>query len=122
MHMRYSVAAMIACCLTVLALGCSSSEKTYYAIERAGIVLGYMEVSSTPGDSTTGEPTIERGKMISRLTLLGKGVDVVVEGERGVDPRTGRSLYFDLEDSTGDMIAGATCAFNEDTLARSPSR
>jgi hypothetical protein len=75
-----------------------------------------MEVSATPGDSATGEPIVERGKMVNRLTLLGRDMDVVVDGERGVDPRTGRTLYFAINVSTGDVLAGATCTFAGDTL------
>ena len=41
----------------------------------------------------TGKLTVEHAKMINRLTLLGEGLDVTVEGERGVDQsRTGLSM------------------------------
>jgi len=43
-------------------------------------------------------------------------MDVTVEGERAVDPATGRTLYFDMEVSTGTVIAGAICEFDGDTL------
>lgn len=114
--MRYA-AVVLFCCLPLVALGCSTPEKTYYEIERGGVVLGYLELwTSSPGDSATGEPTIERGKMVSRLTLLGHGLDLTIEGERSVDPATGESRYIDTRVRTREMTTGATCAFSGDTL------
>lgn len=111
---------VLACGVALFALGCSNGDETYYAIERAGVVLGYVAISVAPGDSTTGEPTVEHTKLMNRLTLLGKGVDVIIESERGVDPRTGKTLFIDMEAHTGEVVAGATCAFDGDTARYTP--
>jgi hypothetical protein len=103
--------------LAILAAGCSTHDKTYYAVERSGVVLGYLEAWTIPGDSATGEPTIERGKMVNRLTLLGRGMDITVEGERRADPVTGSTLHHDMTVSTGEMKTGATCVFAGDTVS-----
>jgi hypothetical protein len=108
-------------CAGLLAISCSSPEKTYYAIEKSGVTLGYVEAWTTPGDSASGEPTVVRGRMLNRLTLLGRGVDVRVDGERHEDPVTGRTIYNEITVTSAGTETGSVCRFSGDTLYYTPT-
>jgi len=107
---------VMAHCSLALLCACSGGEKVYYAIERSGVVLGYLETEVSPGDSLAGTPTIVHSRMRNRLTLLGQNMDVVVEAERHAEVTTDRTLSMEFEVRTGRAIAGARCTFAADTL------
>ena len=48
---------LLICFLTFLTVGCSQKEKTYYAIEISGNLVGYSETTATL-DKDSGNPTI----------------------------------------------------------------
>lgn len=108
--------AAIALGLALLVSACDSPEKTCYAIEDAGVVLGYLELWTEPYDSAAGEPVVSRGHMLNRLTLLGKGMDVEVFGEERADPATGDVFQIVTRVITGSARVEASCAFSGDTL------
>jgi hypothetical protein len=115
MH-RYAAPVLLTGILALSAFSCSSPEKTWYEVEHSGVVLGYLTTWTEPHDSTSGEPIVNRGRMIERLTLLGQNMDVTVNGEERLDPATGRVIYTDMWVNTGPTLAGATCVFEGDTL------
>jgi hypothetical protein len=119
--MRHAIAAAALAVLTVLGAGCDSPEKTYYAIESGGVTLGYLELWTEAGDSATGEPVVDKGRMVNRVSLMGRGMDVTVQGEEEIDPVSGKVVYIDTRVTTGPASVEATCRFSGDTLRYSMS-
>ena len=69
-------------------------------------------VTTTAGDSTTGTPNVERTRLLNRMTLLGRDVDLLVESERLSDPVSGRTLSIETTIETGQKVTGSLWAPN----------
>jgi hypothetical protein len=119
--MRHTIAALALTALVALGAGCDSPEKTYYAIESAGVTLGYLELWTEAGDSAAGDPIVDKGRMVNRLSLMGQGMDAIVLGEERIDPATNEIFHIESRVTTGPTTIVATCEFSGDTLRYSMS-
>ena len=90
------------------AIGCSKNEKSYYAVELNGMLVGYTEVDTTAGNPDSGEPAVHETDTVIRLSLLDKGVDMQLQERMERDPATGELTFYDADVTTGDMKVGST--------------
>lgn len=114
--LRHPTLAALAGSLCLVLVACSGPEKTWYELERAGAVIGYLEIWTEPHDSASTDPVITRGRLVQRVTLLGRSMDLSVVAEERADPRTGKTNYIDMRIRNGATVTGSTCRIDQDTL------
>jgi hypothetical protein len=106
--------------ITLLCAGCAQPEKTYYAVEKAGNLVGFIEVAEQPGE-TEGDP---RGptttRILMRLTLLGEPVDITIHETRRFDPETDRVAHIEGEIHTRGGKLRSTTEIDGDQISFSP--
>jgi hypothetical protein len=86
---------------------CSKAEKTYYAIEISGSLVGYSVTMST-SDPDSGNPRKTDTKTIALMTLLGQPFNFQTREVCFFDPESMEMTYYDADVRAGHMRTGST--------------
>ncbi len=109
----------IICILTFFLVDCSKTEKTYYAIEISGNLVGYSKtISSRNADSSNLKKSDTN--TIAMLTLLGQPFNFQTREVCLFDPDTSKMTYYDADVRAGQMHTGATLILEGEHLKYIP--
>jgi hypothetical protein len=99
---------------------CAQPERTYYAVEKAGNLVGFIEVAENPGETEADPRGPTTTHILMRLTLLGQPVDLTIAETRRFDPDTGRVSFIEAEVHTRQGSVVATAEIKGDQVLYSP--
>jgi transglutaminase-like putative cysteine protease len=99
---------------------CAQAEKTYYAVEKAGNLVGFIEIAERPGETEGHRRGPTDTHILMRLTLLGQPVDLTMHETRRFDPQTGRVSFIEGEIHTPQGSISATAEIEGDRILFTP--
>ncbi|MFC2168413.1 transglutaminase family protein [Acidobacteriota bacterium] len=107
------------CLISFLTAGCAQTEKTYYAIEISGNLVGYTE-TITALDEDTGHPRKSDTRTFAMMTMLGQPFNLETREVCQYDPDTLKVTYYDADVRAGQMHTGSTLTLEGNQLRYIP--
>jgi len=118
--MRHAARFCVFLVIALLSSGCAQPEKTYYAVEKAGNLVGFIEVAENPGETEADPRGPTTTHILMRLTLLGQPLDLTIAETRRFDPDTGRVSFIEAEIHTRQGALASTAEIKGDRVLYSP--
>ncbi|MDQ7780935.1 MAG: transglutaminase-like domain-containing protein [Planctomycetota bacterium] len=92
------------------------AEKTYFAVEMQGKIIGYSEESEGREKLDGSDMIVVRTRRSLKLSLLGSPMDVTEESKSFLDPESHKPLRIVYEAQTGPTGRKIECVFKEGSV------